>query len=1227
MDNMSRWLRITALCLAILTLPKWVSAQGTLGALTGSVYDTSSAAIPEADITITNTDTGAKWQVRSSSAGYYRVPVPPGPYQVVASKEGFKSAVSKNITVAVEQVVTIDLTLQVGAATQTITVTTEAPLLTPSTAEVGGSVTPEEFQTLPVFISDGGRQIDTFVWESLPGTTPDWAPMASISGGQDSSNSIMIDGVTIGRYDYGSDLSEQTPGTDSVGEFKVQESNYSAEYGTTGGGIENFTIKSGTNQFHGNVDEYNNNPIFNANGWANNADGGPKSNDKENNFAASLGGPIRKNKTFFFFNYEGDRKSILSVGGLTTVPTPDMLKGDFSSLLTASNPVANPTMTPGIPNANSAPTVVGTDALGRPVNEWQMYDPTTTRDVAAGAIDPVTGLVNNSGADAVIRDPFPGNVIPASEFSSATSTLFSRFPNPGNSNIFRNEPYVGATCCPLLTRNAETLKIDEEISTKQKLSGTVVYAFRHRTFRDNPQSDTWFPFPNYPLSPDKLQIVGGPQVRLMHTLTVNDHSVNTISIGYNRFGNGNNQTPGGAGFAAAMAIPGIPTTCFPVQKLGNSDSIPVLSQFGVGCASRDPTESYSYQDVYSTTRGTHSLKFGAQLLHYRYDTYEPPSPSFSFSNIQTELPGFQANTGDALASWIMGAANGGSATEFTTEPGYRAGIWSFFAQDDWRTTSRLTLSIGFRWEIPLPKSEAHDRMSQFSPTATQTLPDGTVLDGAIEWLGSCSTCIHGNSFQDHYFGDVSPRLGVAYQITRNMVFRGGYGISYQPPTQNGWGPEALMGYNQGYTRFRSAGEVAAVNPLLYLSNLAGENAPGPLGLVPYSGALPNQDPTIMNGYAPDFFPANSLTMPRIQNWSAGFQYELPKQVLVEANYVGSRGTRLFNKDFGSDWNQANSKYMGLGDMLVDDFAQDLSNPTTAATLSQYGITQLPYPTFENDNWYTSIGAGLARFPQYSGVINDQPTMGSSIYHSLQIQARKNSSHGLTFIAAYTLSKDISDSDSVMYNSTYIQDFYNRRLERSITSFDYPQVVKLTWIYALPFGQGRKWLGSSRTLDRFVGGWQVTAIQRYGSGDPLSLGDADASPVITPYVRPDVVSGVAQTVPLHGLDAVNGTPYLNEAAFADPPLSPENNFPLRVGTAPRELPNVRGPGHEEEDFGILKTIALTERFKLQLRGDFQNVFNRVGRGDPDTTVNDGTFGMIFGPMDGPRLVQLGGHLTF
>ena len=309
----------------------------------------------------------------------------------------------------------------------------------------------------------------------------------------------------------------------------------------------------------------------------------------------------------------------------------------------------------------------------------------------------------------------------------------------------------------------------------------------------------------------------------------------------------------------------------------------------------------------------------------------------------------------------------------------------------------------------------------------------------------------------------------------------------------------------------------------------------------------------MNGQGVDYFPANSLAMPYIQNWSAGFQYQLPHQIVLEANYIGSKGTRLINYDMGGV-NQANAKYMGLGDMLTDDFGADLSNPTTAATLAKYGITKLPYPTFETDNRAfssNSVASGLTRYPQYSGVQNDSPGLGNSTYHALQLTARKNSTHGLTFIGAYTLSKNISDSASAMrYYNVYIQDLYNRKLEKSIVCFDYPQVLKLTWIYALPFGHGQRWLNSSGLADRIFSGWQLTAIQRYGSGDPLAITSALNTPATSPRaVRPDVLSGVAETVKPVGLNAVlaydpktgavtNGTALLNPAAFVNPPTSPQ-----------------------------------------------------------------------------------------
>ena len=1205
---MYKSLRVMALCLTLFLIPRWVCAQGDLGALTGSILDPTGALVPEAQVIITNMDTGVKWEVKSSTAGYYRVPVPPGKYQVEVLKEGFKASLAKNLIVSVAQVVTIDLTLQMGSATQSITVTTEAPLLTPSTAEVGGSITPQEFDTLPVIISDGGRPIDSFIWASLPGTSPDWAASnggESINGSQSGTHNVLIDGVTINNF-AGTPLGEFQPGSEAIGEFKVQLANYSAEYGITGGGIANFSIKSGTNQFHGTAFDYAINPIFNANGFMNNAFPGAmssvKSNDREHNFGADLGGPIRKNKTFFFFNYEGDRKRFFSFTGKITVPTTSMVQGDFGDFLGAQ---------------------VGTDALGRPVNKWAIYDPTTTRLVPNGAVDSVTGLTNNSGADAVIRDPFQNNQIPAGEFSTATSTLLQYFPKPALGTLFQNMPHYGGTCCPILRRDAETIKIDEVLNDKMKLGISFTEALRDRWMR-NSQSLTWPPWPSQPLAATKIQDTGGPQLRLLHSWTINDHSLNELSLGYNRFISHNGITNDNK-YTAALGIPGIPNNCFPPMTFKNTDGIQLISSIGVGCPIFDRQESYDYQDTFTTTHGKHSLKFGAQFLHYISNTYEPNnlSGNFGFSSQITGLPGFYSKTGHAFASFLMGAASSGMRQVFEAALGYRASDLAFFGQDDWRATQKLTLSLGMRWEIPTPRTEAYNRMSEFDPTAPDTLPSGATIPGAIDFLGSCQGCLHRSTFQDYYFKNVAPRLGVAYQINKDLVFRGGYGIAYQPPTQNTWGPELFMGYTTNVTRFRPGGQLNNAQPLLYLSNLKGGAAPGPLGLPAFTGSLPDTNPSDFNGQTPDFIPTRSLDMPYIQNWSGGFQYQLPRKILLEADYVGSKGTRLFNGYFGQSWNQTPGKYMAMGDLLGDSFGADLS----AGLLLPYGITKLPYPSFEQDNFTDTVQAGLQPFPQYSGVANDQWSIGNSTYHSLQIEARKNSSHGLTFIAAYTISKDLSDSDTPFYQPLYIQDVTNRRLEKSITSFDYPQVVKLTWIYSLPVGHGQRWLSSAGGWGRLVSGWQITAVQRYGSGDPLDIASTDVGNPINSALRADTVSGVGPKVPLHGLDVANGTQYLNNNAFADPPSSPINDWALRPGNAPRFLPNVRGPGHEEEDFGLVKDTRIKERVTLQIRADFQNVFNRTGRGDPDTGYNDGTFGIINSVMNGPRLIQVGAHLNF
>lgn len=1215
---------VCVLLTILISATKTIHGQGNLGAITGTIQDSSGAAVPDLPLTITNIETGVKWTATTSSAGYYRISVPPGTYRLEAQKQGFKTEVADKILVPVAQVVTVDLTLQVGSQSEKVEVASATPLLTPSTAEVSSSVSSQEFETLPIEVGDGGRQLQTFIFTSLPGTVGDTFS-GSINGGQLFSHEILIDGVTIGRYDLsGGSLDEFSPGTDSIGEFKVQTSNYSAEYGETGGGIANFSYKSGTNDFHGSLFEYNKNPVFNAAGVVvDSHPGTPKDSEKENNFGGTLGGPIRKDHTFFFFNYEGDRFRSFQFAGPMTLPTPAMKAGDFSSWLTETKG--------GVPTQGGVRTQVGTDALGRPVFQNEIYDPTTTRNVTAGQVDPKTGLTAN--ANAVIRDPFSSggnlNVIPAGEFSNATSVLLPLIPDPALAKDANNDSRLSG-CCPILSRNAYTAKIDHVLTTKQKVWGSFTWNHRDRYNRNS--NRTFLPFPGQPINPVKRQIVGGPQVRIAHAWTISSRSVNEFSVGYNRFQNKNNITDN-AKFTSQLGIPGIPNDCFPPMKFSGHN--PVAPLFGVGCKNVDPSESYVYQDTFSYLRGKHSLKFGGEFRRYRYNTFEPGqlSGTFSFTDKETSLPNFTSSTGHAFASFILGAADSGSRSIYTTEPGYRAGVYAFFAQDDFKATPKLTLNLGLRWEIPVPQREALNRESGFDPSVPN--PGADNIPGALVFLGSCSTCIHRNSFQDWYFKEFGPRLGLAYQIYKNLVFRGGYGISYGPPIENNFGSLNLFGFNSNVNlNARSSPTGFSLDPATYLSTLKSASLPpqARVGVPPYTGpTLPNRDPASANGQFIDFMPRNAAAQPYVQSWSSGLQYLLPHDVLLQADYVGSKGTRLLNGYFGSSFNQAPAKFMALGDLLADDLATDLADPVNGPILASFGITGLPYPDFENNNYDTSVAAAIQPFPQFQGLINNYPTMGNSTYHSLQLMARKTAPHGLSVIAAYTFSKTLTDTDSALSQSgsQVVQDFYNRKAEKAIASFDFPQVLKLTWIYELPFGHGRKWVNTAGPLDRLVSGWQVTAIQNYSSGDPLVITVQNSSPGFFSFagVRADVVPGVPQKVPSSGLDVLNGTQYLNPNAFAMPPTSGGNGFVLRFGNSPGFLPRTRGPGHSGEDFGIVKNTHITERVGAQFRADMFNVFNRTGRGDPDTCLDCGSFGIIFDPGHNPRVIQLALRLTF
>jgi hypothetical protein len=1238
----------------LLLLPALALAQGTRGALTGSVTDPTGALVPEATITITEISTGVTMKVASSSAGYYRTPVPPGTYRLEAKKEGFKTDVADNIVVPVAQVVTIDFTLEVGSVTESVTVTSEAPLLTPSTAELSNNISPQEFATLPISLDDGGRQLMTFIFSSLPGTTGDsWAN--SINGGQWFTADIQIEGVAVARYDLQGSISEATPSADVASEFKVQMSSYSAEYGATAGGIANFGMKSGTNELHGSVYEYVANPVFNATSW--NINKLPEGNvakvktpTRENNFGFVIGGPIRKNKTFFFFNYEGDRRRSGSPSSYGTVPTTSMLQGDFSQWLWNQT---------------------GTDALNRPIYYYEIYDPTSSRLVADGTQDPVTLRWNNSGSDAIIRDGFgfdpltglPGpsaNVIPSSYFSVASEKLLPKFPTPINDQLGNNQ--VRHSGAPLLDINKWSLKLDHVINDKHKVSGFWTYSARWRIFGS---SNYWLPVPDYPINPLKIQRIPFRLLRFSEDWTINDHSLNHFAFGYNRFGNVNGEPSADpAGWLPSdLGISGTPNQKIP--SLAFSSRTPpaghparayknMLTPLGAPQSSIgfNANESYIFQDTLSYLRGKHSFKFGVEYRRYRMnERTQAEGMSFTFSYVDTAIPAQSTRTGHPFASFLLGAVDTGSRGISPTTFGYRQGLFSLYAQDDWKVTSKLTVNYGLRWELPTPQHEAYSRLSGLDPTLANPGADDYL--GALTFLGNCTGCNGRSTFQEYYYRQFAPRLGFAFSATPKLVVRGGWGISYHPPIINGWRTGAA-GFNSSVAYGNRSLYPRPLNnssqmPAIFWTELSGgtpDAATHPawswytgnnrLGVPPFLGTLPDLSPDGMNYQTVDYHPS-SLAQPYVQNWNFGFQYQLPANILVEADYAGSKGTRLMSFEWGDTGktNQAPTKYMGLNafdtaddDPIFDlDMDTALDTPDVAAELANFGITGKPFPSFSG-----SVAQALGPWPQYWSVNNTFPNYGNSTYHSLQTTVRKRAGQGLNFIAAYTWSRTLTSSDSAIgYYSYYLQDYYNRRAEKSIAAFDYTHNFKLTWIYDLPFGRGKKWLNSSGPLDKVLGGWRVTGIHNYRVGDPLQIVNTSLAPGVDGswWVRGDVVAGAEQKVTWQGpIDSENGTQYLNPAAFGSPPTDPDwGYYATRWGTAPRFLPSTRGPGFQSEDVGILKDTRITERFILKFRADFFNFLNRAGRGNPDTYLDSGTFGMITGPAHGPRNIMLSLRLDF
>ncbi len=1172
-------LQAALMALAAIVLPSPLAAQGTRATLTGTVLDPTGAAVPGATVTVRNTETGVRTSTTTTSTGTYTLPhLEAGTYTLTVTADGFRTASRENVILRVAQTLTVNVTLELGAVTEEVTVTGAPPLLEAGTAEIGRYVSEVEYDSWPIMVTNGQRQLIDFAFRSLPGTVGGrWA--GTVNGGQSHSFEILVEGISVGRMDLaGSSLHEMSPSADAVNEFKLQTGTISAQYNGTQTAVANFRMKSGTNELHGSGYFYWQDQHLKANSFANNARGKPKSPFSQKNWGYSVGGPVYipkvydgRNKTFWFTNLEDTSFKDLTISGMgITLPTRAFKRGDFSRLF-------DPSFT-GIAKSG---TVVGTDALGRPVVFGQIYDPATTRVAPDGS---------------VIRDPFPGNIIPKDRWSQVARAVVEDvgITDPElEDEMLRNTPKF-AKGTPVLDLRSYGFKVDHHFNERHRLSTYFNRNTRIRFIRAS-----WPPLDGPPTQPLQRQTIRSYIVRASEDWTISPTVLNHFAAGYNRFMNANVSAVLNEGWAEKIGIKNTSPAHFPRFNFSGrphqGGSVSDRNMFGSSSTASHWHGSYIIQDDLSVVRGSHSLRFGTEYRRYYFITRNPSgSGTYNFSPEQTHLPGFSTETGHAFASFLLGAVRSASRTVVALTPGIRQPQWAFYVSDDWKVTPKLALNLGLRWETVGGFWEVTNRMSTIDLDRPNPAADGR--PGAYVFIDE----IGRKSFQNRYSKLFSPRFGFSYMVSDKMVIRGGYALLNMPPLRNNWSfGMVTRGFSAPINVFAGTSSTGFPDdPVMNLDD------PFP----DLEAPLPNKDPGQGLFQGLDIVRPDSNRLPYTQNWNFTIQYQLPAQFVLETAYVGNKGTRLWTRGFGSV-NSLPTSVLALGDTLRD---QVRKHPEFK-----------PYPSFPDNQ---NVAQALRPYPHLGSLTDAYPYHGWSSYHALQVTATRHFTAGFGLIAAYTWSKTMNTGDTAnMGGLGSVQDQFNRGLEYSLSDHHQPQSFKLSWIYDLPFGPGKKFdIGG--VLGYIVGGWRLSGIHNYFSGTPIRVRQSGVRNMLfTGSIRPDVTGlpqtfGPAPSTP----DFKNGTPYLNPAGFANVPMT-GNGVPLRVGTAPRSL-DVRGFHTSSEDFRVTKFFPIRESVNFEFTATFINAFNRSTRGGINTNINSPNFGKFFGGGNG-RSIELSARINF
>lgn len=1160
---MQRLFLFAALALIAARTP--AAAQGARSQLNGTVTDSTGAVVAGAAVVATAIETQVESKATTTSAGVYAIPLlPPGIYTIRVTSPGFHPGVAENITLRVSQTLTVNFKLDVDTIVEQVTVA--APAVETSTSEIGRYVSNKEFETWPLPVADGQRQIQAFIFSSLPGAVGGEF-QGSINGGRMFSHEILIEGMPLGRNLQGGSSNEMSPPTEMVQEFKLQTGTISAEYGGGQTAVASFALKSGTNELRGSGAYYHQEASLQATPFINNALGQPKPQRNLRNGAIAIGGPIvlprlynGRNRSFFFGTFEATDEQNFTSSGFRSVPTQEFLNGDFSRLLD-----------PGYTGDPRSGRVLGVDALGRPVVYGQIYDPHSTRTVGGRTV----------------RDPFLGNRIPKELWDRVARTTLeqSLWDGPALDRLLNNMPTLD-TCCPMFNQKTAAFKFDQVIGPAHKMS---VYVGREWRTRNNSAGGRWGRPPGQPTNLYQLQETPSWMVRASEQWVIKNNLLHRIAYGFNQFGNLNFSVHAGAGWPSKLGMNNVPDSLFPGLSFTGPPVFGGVGQFGSQARSGSYEGSHILQDDLTIVHGRHTIKTGFEGRFYftRSNTLDHTG-TFTFNQQQTNLPGFDSQTGHAYASFLLGALQTWSREVVRINPEYRSEDYSLFLQDDIKVTPRLTLNLGLRWEFIRPQYELSGSMS--TTDLTKPNPGAGGRPGALVFADEQGR----KTFFDPYNKQVQPRVGVAYAASQRLALSGGYSISNTPPVMVFGGGVSTFGYNGSLAVNQSTRPTQfPEDPVIFLSDRFPD----------FQGTLPSRDPALANRLGTGVITGDMSRREIYHNYHATARYQLPARFSATVSYVGNYGARL---PFDGQINRAPfDAVIRYRDALFDrlDARPDLGIP-------------LPYPGFTGP-----VLDALRPYPQYTSVTQHTNPIGKARYDSLQTTIERQFSQGLAVLAAYTWSKatDAAISD---IGSGLAQD--GSGLEWARAQYDVPHFLKLTWIYELPIGPDKP-LRVGGVLGKIFGGWTVSGIQNSRSGFVVRVSDSRMNGAGYP-VLPDVVPNVDQVIYSGGsVDVRNGTVYLNPAAFTTQPLS-ARGVPSRIGTATRVLPDTRTPGIFRTDVGIMKRVSFDKR-SVAIRVDLINALNRAGLGSPITDLASPNFGRIFGVRQGPRQVQLSARVAF